>query len=319
MKINLSTLKYIVALEAYRNFVKAAEACGVTQPTLSAAIKKMEAELDIVIFDRNSYPVEPTVLGSRIVEIARRTIYDVSLIEDLILDERNEERGKITMGMLPTVAPYILPGLFREIRSNYPGVELRVSEMRTESLMERLRSAQIDMAVMVAPQEHGALLEVPMYYERFVAYVSPEDEFYRLDGIPAESLSSDRMWVLEDGHCMNGEVSGLCQNKESAHAEYRAGSIDTLVRVVDSNGGYTVIPELHVPLLSDSQQGNVRPIVCRHSGEEGGYCCPVRRVSLMIREDFVREKMLNIVVDSIRNVIPDDMSDTGPKRFAIKI
>ena len=172
MKINLVTLKYIVALEAYRNFVKAAEACGVTQPTLSAAIKNMEHELGIVIFDRNSHPVEPTVLGAKIIEMARRTVYDASLIEDLILDERNDERGKIAMGVLPTVAPYILPGLFREIRTNHPGIELKVSEMRIESLLEKLRSAEIDMAVMTAPKEHKALFEVPLYYERFVAYVA---------------------------------------------------------------------------------------------------------------------------------------------------
>lgn len=140
MKINLNTLKYVVAVDSHRNFVKAAEACGVSQPALSAAIKNMEEELDTVIFDRNSHPARPTPSGEKIISMARATLRSASMIEEFILGERGGTGGEVSIGTIPTVAPYVLPGLFREMRGSWPEVRLRVSEMRTASLIEKLRS-----------------------------------------------------------------------------------------------------------------------------------------------------------------------------------
>lgn len=331
MRINFITLKYIVALDIYRNFVRAAQSCGVTQPTLSAAIKNMETELDIVIFDRDSHPVKPTRTGEKIIEMARLVLRDVSMIEEFVLAEKGSEAGEVSVGIIPTVAPYVLPGLFREIRDSYPAVKLKVAEMRTSFLIEKLRSAELDMAILATPQKHNGLLEIPLYYERFIAYVSPDDDFYSLGEIPSDMLPSDRLWVLEEGHCFRNQVFGFCHGGRQTHAEYQAGSIGTLVNIVDRNGGYTVIPELHASLLSDVQSKNLRPIVCGrdgtvsgenvsggHPGDKGN-CCPVREVSLLIRDDFVRERLLNVIAGCIRRIIPDSMLDTRLKRFAIKI
>ena len=341
MKINLNTLKYVVAVDSHRNFVKAAEACGVSQPALSAAIKNMEEELDTVIFDRNSHPARPTPSGEKIISMARATLRNASMIEEFVLGERGGTGGEVSIGTIPTVAPYVLPGLFREMRDSWPDVCLKVSEMRTASLMEKLRSDEIDIAIMSTPLGQKGLLEIPLYYEKFFAYVSPSDELYALEEIPSEKLASERFWILEEGHCLRSQVLNFCSGSRRSHTEYQAGSIDTLVRVVDMNGGYTVIPELHLPFLDVEQKKNIRPIVKpesrktgqahRQSGEASSdraapdgegqcpACIPVREVSLVISEHFVRERMLNVIADCIRKIIPDNMTDSRLKRFAIRL
>ena len=319
MKANLSTLKYIVAVDTYRNFVKAAEACGVTQPTLSIAIRNMEEDLDITIFNRNSYPVKPTALGEKIIAISRMALHNVSRIEELVRSERGDEGGEVFIGTIPTVAPYVLPGLFREMRSTHPKMQLKVSEMRTNFLIDKLRSEEIDMAIMSTPLEQKGLLEIPLYYEKFLAYISPEDEFYKLEEIPAEDLPSDRFWILEEGHCLRNQVFSFCHNCKCTHTEYQAGSIDNLIRVVDRNGGYTVIPELHTSFLNESQLMNIRSIVGRSAERSCEECIPVREVSLVIHENFVRERLLNTVADCVKRIIPENMLDSRLKRFAIKL
>lgn len=343
MKTNLNTLRYIVAVDTYRNFVKAAESCGVTQPTLSTAIRNMELELDVTIFDRGAHPVRPTAIGERIISLARITLQNASQIEEMVRSERGEESGSATVGIIPTIAPYILPGLFKQIHSQYPSIHLKVSEMRTKYIIEKLLAAEIDMAILATPLEHKDLLEIPLYYEQFEAYISPEDELYSLSEIPSDRLASDRLWILEEGHCLRKQIFNFCHSRKTHH-EYQAGSIDNLVRVVDANGGYTVIPELHIPTLSDSQRANIRPIVGSmpatssqpsqsttstptpaQPGQSSRYdtscqtCIPVREISLVIREDFVRERLLNIIADCIKQIIPEHMLDERLKRFAIKL
>lgn len=317
--MNLATLKYIAAVDTHRNFVKAAEACGVTQPTLSIAIRNMEEELDVVIFNRNSHPVSPTAIGEKIIAMARNTIHSASQIEELVRSERGDEGGEVAIGTIPTVAPYILPGLFREMSLSLPQIRMKVAEMRTSFLVEKLRTGEVDIAVMSTPLGQKGLLEIPLYYEKFLVYVSPDDKLHSLGEIPADKLPSDRFWVLEEGHCLRSQVFSFCHSRKRTHTEYQAGSIDNLIRVVDRNGGYTVIPELHAAFLTESQRNNIRPIVGRHEGKDCEGCVPVREVSLVIHENFVREKLLNTIASCIKRIVPEDMLDFRLKRFAIKL
>lgn len=319
MKVTLAALRYIVAVDVHRNFVKAAESCGVTQPTLSVAIRNMEEELDVTIFSRDSHPVRPTPVGEKIIAMARTTLKNAAQIEELVMSEKGEEGGDLFIGTIPTVAPYVLPGLIREMRSSYPGVRLKVSEMRTGLIVEKLRSGEVDMAIMSTPMGEKDMLEIPLYYEKFLAYISPEDEFYALDEIPADELPSGRFWVLEEGHCLRSQVLSFCHSGKRTHSEYQAGSIDSLVRVVDCNGGYTVIPELHSRFLGEDQLRNLRPIAGRSSGQPCETCVPVREVSIVIHRDFIRESLLNAVAGCIRRIVPEKMLDPGLKRFAIKL
>lgn len=320
--ISMTSLRYIVAVDTYRNFVRAAEACGVTQPTLSAGIRSLESALDVTVFDRGAHPVRPTALGERIIAQARKTLHNASLIEELVAVEKGDESGKATIGIIPTIAPYILPGLFRTIHSGHPTVHLEVSEMRTKFIIEKLLAAELDMAILATPLGQKDLLEIPLYYEKFVAYISPSDELYNLNEIPADRLSSDRLWILEEGHCLRSQVFNFCHSRRHNRPEYQAGSIDTLVRIVDANGGYTVIPEMHTAFLTEEQHRNLRPIVRRDNGAPASgcpTCVPVREVSLVIREDFVRERLLNVIAGCIRQTVPEEMLDSRLKRFAIRL
>jgi LysR family hydrogen peroxide-inducible transcriptional activator len=308
--MTLQQLEYIVAVDKYRHFVKAAEAQGVTQSTLSSMIQKLEQELDVQIFDRSAHPVRPTLEGEKILQQASVVLYHASQLHEMVLSERELETGEVKMGIIPTVAPYILPRLFKCIHQSHPHVSLHVSEARTSNIVERLQRAELDMALLATPLETDNLLEIPIYYERFLAYVSPSEPVYQQQEIIAAEMPTRHLWLLQEAHCMRGQVMNICHRKSEYSSIYEAGSIDTLVKIVDENGGYTIIPELHAGLLSPAQQANVRPLVNPE---------PVREISLVVRRDYVRERMLNIMASCVRGIIPEHMIDKRLKKYAIRL
>lgn len=307
--MNLQQLQYIIAVDKHRHFVRAAEACGVTQSTLSAMIKSLESELDVTIFDRTLHPVKPTYIGEKIIAQAKVTMLNAELIEEISFSERGIVSGEINMGIIPTVAPYLLPKMFLETK-NYPDIKLHVSERQTSALVERLKKAEIDMAILATPLNEAGLLEIPLYYEHFFAYVSPVDPLYYEEKISVDKLPGMNFWLLQEGHCFRNQIINLC-NKNTIHSSiYEAGNIDTLVKVVDINGGHTIIPELHIPLLNEEQKKNIRSLEQTDS---------VREISIVIRNDYIREGMLNIISDIIKKIIPETMLDNRLKKYAIRI
>lgn len=308
--MNLQQLEYIVALDRHRHFQRAAEACGVSQPTLSALVQKLEEELDLTLFDRKSHPISPTESGRIVIDQARVILYNVAQLKEITRSEKELESGTVRIGVIPTVAPYVLPRLFRQMQQMFPQIELRAFELRTAVIIEQLRKAELDMAILATPLEQPDFLEIPLYYEKFAAYVSPNEELYKKDEIIAHEMPTEHLWVLKEGHCMRNQVFNFCQTQSSYSTTYEAGSIDTLVKIVDENGGYTVIPELHLPLLHDTQQHHVRSLASP---------TPVREISLVIRQDYVRERLINAIVDAVKTIIPHDMLDTRLKKFAIKL
>ena len=181
--------------------------------------------------------------------------------------------------------------------------------MRTSQILEKLDLAEIDMALLATPLDKPGVLEIPVYYEKFIAYVSPKDPLYINEVVSADEVDSDRLWILAEGHCLRNQVFNFCHAKKNV-SSYEAGSIDTLVKVVDANGGFTIIPELHIDFLSQEQKQNLRQL------KEP---VPVREISLVVREDFVKEKFLNIVADMIKKLVPDTMLDPRLKKFKIKL
>lgn len=308
--MNIQQLEYIVALDKHRHFVRAAESCGVSQPTLSSLINKLEDELDLKIFDRTAHPVRPTEAGQRIIDQAKVALYNISQIKEMALAERESYAGKVHIGVIPTVAPYVLPRMFTKMHERYSQIELRVSEMRTSVIIERLQKAEIDMALLATPLEQTGILEIPVYYEKFVAYVSPSDPLSGETHIDASKMPIDRLWVLQEGHCMRNQVFNFCQTRSAYSTIYEAGSIDTLVKIVDANGGYTIIPELHIPLLSEVQQKNIRQFVAPE---------PVREISLVVRNDYVREGLVNAIAGVVKSIIPEEMIDSRLKKFTIRL
>jgi LysR family hydrogen peroxide-inducible transcriptional activator len=308
--MTLQQLEYVLALDKTRHFVRAAEMCGVTQPTLSAMVQKLEDELDCRIFDRSSHPLVPTTVGLQIINQAQVVLYHVNQLKENVLTQKGALNGSLSLAMIPTVAPYLLPGFISVFSQDYPDITLKVTEMRTETIIEKLQKAEIDMAILSTPLDDPKILEVPLYYEKFVVYIAPSENMYDEDEIAAGNLPADNLWVLEEGHCLRNQVFNFCNKKLHQSSVYEAGSIDTLVKIVDRNGGYTVIPELHIDLLTDSQKQNLRGLVKPEA---------IREISLIIRHDYVREGMMNAVANSIKKIIPQHMLDTRLKKFAIKL
>ena len=303
-------LEYIVALSKAKHFVNAAEMCGVTQPTLSMMIQKLEDELDVKIFDRSKHPIETTVIGQKIIAQAQATLCQLNKINETVAAEKGDVSGNINIAIIPTVAPYILPKFFSTFKEDYPDLSFKISEMNTDAIERRLLLGDIDMAILSTPLSNPNILEIPLYYEKFLAYISPDDKLYQQEELVSGELPVDHLWVLEEGHCLRNQVFNFCDEDVKTSYIYEAGSIDTLVKIVDENGGYTVIPELHVELLSYEQKKHLRKLVNPE---------PVREISLVIQQNFIREGQLNALADTIKKIIPQHMIDSRLKKFAIKI
>ncbi len=307
--MTLQQLEYIVAVERHRHFVRAAEECGVTQPTLSSMIQKLEEELGVLLFDRTKHPVEPTDIGRKIIAQAQTALNDTKRLHELVLSEITTLSGELSIGIIPTIAPYLIPKFIGQFRQHYQQVALTISEMRSANLIAHLLNSSLDMAIMATPTGNDDLLEIPLYYERFSAYFSPNHPL-RDQALTASHLPDEGLWVLQEGHCLRNQVFNFCHHKPGLHHIYEAGSIDTLIKIVDQNGGYTIIPELHLEFLSPAQAANVRPIDSPPA---------VREVSIVIRRDYLKERMVNAVADTIKTIIPESMLDARLKKFSIKL
>lgn len=308
--MTLQQMEYIVAVDKYRHFAKAAESCGVSQSTLSSLVQKLEAELDVTIFDRNSHPVKPTSMGEEIIDRVKTVLFNAAQVRELVSARKGESVGKVSLGIISTVAPYLLPGMFRYMTENHPDIHLHVEESRVFTLISQLERGEIDVALMATPLNNGELLEIPVYQERLMAYVSPGSELYYETSLHTDRLPVDGVWVLREGYCPNRGIFPFCNKADGRHAIYEAGSVDTLIRIVDENGGYAIIPELHVPFLDSSQQANVR----RLTNPE-----PLREIAFVVHRNFVRERLLNILADAIKAVIPETMVNRRIKKFPIVI
>ncbi|MBO4340675.1 MAG: LysR family transcriptional regulator [Bacteroidales bacterium] len=292
--MTLQQLRYIIAIEHYRHFGKAAEACNLTQSTLSLMVKKLEEELDVRLFDRDAHPVEPTEIGRKVIDRAKVVLYNAEQISEMTRSEKEALSGPLKIALISTVSPVLVPGLFKYMGSHYPSISLQTEEMLSSTIKDKLRKAEVDMGIMTGQLNDPDFLEIPLYHERFMAYISPENPLYGLDTIKAESLFRQPIWIIRDGlRLLNpGEFS----EKEFTYDRFfEGGRVGILIQVVNDNGGITIIPETHTDLIMYSQQNCLRPIVDP---------VPSRTISLAIRSDYLHEAKLNAVADAVRHIIP---------------
>lgn len=296
--MTLRQLRYIVAIDDYRNFGKAAEACGLTQSTLSLLVKKLEDELDVRIFDRDQHPVTPTQAGRKIIDQARVVLFNAGQITEMAGSEKQILSGPLHLGLISTVAPVLVPGLFSYIIRNYPALSLRTEEMLTTTLKDKLRKAEVDIGILTEPVDDPELLEIPLYHERFFAYVSEREPAYAQESIRIEHLFDHPIWIMKNGLQLL-DRSQIAPGEIRSYEQYFEGSrVGTLIQIVNEIGGMTVIPETHVNLILYSYQKNLRPIEGNVKG---------RTIALAIRKDFIHEAMLNAVVDAVRTIIPGSL------------
>ena len=307
--MTLQQLEYIIALDKYRHFVLAAESCGITQPTMSIMIRKLEEELGVKIFERDNKNIAVTPIGSKIIAQAQIIMDDARKLKEIIYDEAENLSGSLKLGIIPTVAPYIIPDFIAHFRLKYPKISLQIDEMNNEALYSKIQDGEIDMGISTTPPQEVKLLEIPLYSEKFLVYFS--ESCRNKTAISIKEADTGNMWVLRDGHCMRNRNYNFCTGNEDRNNIYKAGSIENLVRIVDKNGGFTIIPELHTGFLNKKQLENIRTI------KEGELAA--RTVSILIKPYYIREKTINAVAGIIREIIPENMQNRRLREFRIKL
>lgn len=291
--MNLQQLEYIIALDIHRNHARAAESCNVTQPTLSMMVKKLEEELGVKIFDKGQ-PLKPTKSGEIIISRARQITQDIRNLTEFIKSEKDSIDGEYRLGVIPTLAPYLLPRFLNEFLEKHPGVSFTVMELQTAEIIRLLKTGRLDMAILVTPIDDREIREVPIFYEPILLYTAENLKYYEQDKINLKSLSFDNLLLLEEGHCFRGQVENLCASrgkKINSQLNYQSGSFETLKAMVDNNYGYTLIPELAVNVRSKHVKRFVSPE-------------PVREVSLAVHNGFVKENLLIKMRKAILKCIP---------------
>lgn len=292
--MNLQQLEYVVAVDKFRHFARAADECYVTQATLSMMIKKLEQELDIILFDRSKQPVVPTEAGVMMIEQARIILRETQLLKQLSTTLKSGLQGELKIGIIPTLAPYLLPLFLPQFLKKYPSVKLKIGEHTTDQLLQMLSTDKIDVAIMATPLSDKNFRDTPLFYEEFKVFVSANDKHLKKKYILPEDIDINKLWLLEEGHCLRSQSLNLCElQKQQAKAhnlDYETGSIESLLQITEINKGITIIPELATLNFNNNFKQKLRhfkPPV------------PVREISLVTYRHFIKKKLLELLQKEI--------------------
>lgn len=292
--MTLQQLRYIEALDKYRHFGKAAEACLVTQPTLTMQLKKLEDEMGVLLFDRSKQPIKPTPSGSIVLAKAKEILQQTDQLFNYVRGEHTNLAGTYQIGVIPTVAPYLLPRFLPSFISKYPESTLVIREMQTERIIEGLMEGSLDMGLLVTPLHESALREVPLFNEPFFVYTH---DAKMADNVAHDELSEQGLMLLEEGHCFRAQTLEICGNREQQgllNLDFRSGSIESLKGLVRKGLGYTLVPALSV---TEDDTALIRRFAAP---------APVREISIVTHKSFVRERFLEVLREHIRSSIPEE-------------
>lgn len=304
--MTLVQLEYLIALDTHRQLTLAAEKSHISQPALTVQLQKLEEELGVKLFDRSKQPVVPTEIGQTVIGQARVILQESQRITDMVQTYKQDVSGEIRVGIIPTLAPYLLPLFLAQFLQNFPLVKLRVRELPTDTLVQLLKAGQLDAGIAVAPLADDRLYEHRLFYEEFLVYVAANDHHHDKQFVLAEDIKPDQLWLLEEGHCMRSQIMNLCelrtQRLDGQQFYYEAGSIEGLKKMVDRHGGMTVLPELatlDMPLLQQTQLRRfARPV-------------PVREISLITHRHYVKQPLIDALRTEILRAVPSQMQQPG--------
>lgn len=294
--MNLQQLEYLIAVDKSGSFSKAAELCFVTQATLSTMVKRLEEELDIVLFDRSSSPVLATDAARPIIELAQRAVAAVNDIRDVSGVMKGKVEGRIKLGVIPTVANSVLPLIMKSLLEKYPDVVLEIREITTQSILKQLKSGEIDVGLLSTPIKEGeGFVEQVLYYEALFVYGKPVSRVKKF--VMPKEIVKEKVWLLEEGHCLREQFLNLCSLKKKRMGDqliFESNSFDTLLNMADEFGGLTVLPELYVRSMSPERKKKVFQFVAPY---------PVREISLVVSRPFVKARLVQVLADEIKRVI----------------
>lgn len=292
--MNLQQLEYIIALDKLKNFSKAAESCFITQATLSTMIRRLEEELDVVLFDRKSNPVQTTDCGAEIIEEAKKIVYHSHNLKQMASIIKNKIEGEIKIGIIPTIAGNLLNRILPVLLKKYPGLKLNIVEITTNTILSKLKNGEIDVGIVSTPLEKEDVEEEILYYERLMVYGKIDSNKKYL--LPQE-ISEHKIWLLEEGHCLRDQFINLCSlnsKKIEENLSFQPNSFDSLINLVDSLGGLTLIPELYYHDLTEEKKKKVIQFTSPY---------PVREVSLIFYRPYAKHRIISMLTREIEELI----------------
>lgn len=295
----ITQLEYVMAVYKHGHFGRAAADLGVSQPTLSSQVQKAEAELGVTLFDRQSKPIALTDHGKALIELVRDVVSAHEALTTAAGGRVSELSGAFSLGIIPTLAPYVLPWFLGDFAKEYPSVDLSVFERPTDDILDELAANRMDAAIVATPLGESALEERVLFYDPFYLYGHRDEPLLRKDAVDIADIDSSRLWLLEDGHCFRAQVINLCGLDERSlfdSVHFAGGSFETLRHLIDGAGGYTLIPETFARTLSRSaRQQLVRPFEDR---------VPTREVSIVHHRQSWKARMVDAVAELVTRNMP---------------
>ena len=295
--MTITQLQYVLAVAEHQNFTKAAQKVFVTQPTLSMQIQKLEDELGVRIFDRSKKPIQLTETGRKIVNQARNIVNESDRIQDIVDQQKGFIGGTFRIGVIPTVMPTLLPMFLNNFIKKYPKVKLKIEELNTDTIIERLKEGHLDAAIAATPLETENIKEQVLYYEPFVAYIPKSHRLSKLEKLKVEDLDIDDILLLEDGHCFKDGILNLCKTTKKVnddHFQLESGSFETLVKLANEGLGMTLLPYLHTLDLNENESKNLKmfqdPV-------------PAREVSLIYNKSELKIHIIEALKSTISGVV----------------
>ncbi|MFI3332301.1 MAG: LysR substrate-binding domain-containing protein [Rikenellaceae bacterium] len=285
-------LEYLLAVSNCGSFSRAADICFVTQPSLSMQIKTLEEELGVVLLDRTKKPVIPTEVGEVVIEQARQTIMAYNNIKEAVDEHKSEISGKLRLGVIPTISPYLLHRFIPTFVSRFPKIELEVCDMVTADIIDALKRDKIDAALVAGGTCGEGIIEHELFNDRFYAYVSPENQLFERSNIRIEDINLKDLVLLSSGNCMRDQVIELCVAKRDvpSHYSFVSGSIDTLMRIVDCTNSMTIIPELAIDYIPNEHKNRVKLLAKGATS---------RKIAVAVRRTYVKNSIVNALNTTI--------------------
>lgn len=297
--MNLRDLEYLVALADERHFGRAAERCFVSQPTLSAQIRKLEEYLEVPLVERQPKRVSITPAGEKIVERARRVLQEADAIVELAKSDRDPLAGSLKVALIPTVGPYLLPHVVRRLKRALPRLKLLLYEYQTGPLLEKLRDGEIDMGILALPVQMDGLEAVQLYDEAFTLAVPADHPLAEKERVTTQDLHGVPLLLLEDGHCLRDQALEVCSRVGVQESQdYRATSLETLRQMVAAGHGVTLLPELAAASPVGSARGlRIKPFVKP---------APARTIGAVWRKSTTRGPAIEAIANAVRATMQED-------------
>ena len=291
--------QYVLAVARYKNFTTAAEKSNVTQPTLSLQIQKLEAEFDVEIFDRKTYPIKPTKIGELIINQIKKSLVEFDKIKLLIEEEKGEIIGDYRIGIIPTILPNLAPLFLKSFHKKYPKSNLIVKEIKTQDIISQLKDNSIDFGIAVTPLVEEDIVENVLYYEPMVAYIPKKHKLFNNQSIKEEELDLSDLLLLEEGNCFRNNVLNLCnKNFSSNQFHIQTSHFNTLVKMADDEYGMTILPALYCDDLPEHKKKNIRNFQPPE---------PTRQVSLIHLNTQYKQKFKAELIQMIQKNLKDKL------------